>query len=45
MLNIAQIDNRPVTAKQLNVATHQDLVLSKVLLYTKCGWLSTIPEV
>ena len=45
VFNIAQIDTLPVTAKQLKAATHQDSVLSKVLLYTKCGWPSTIPEV
>ena len=45
VFNIAQIDTLPVTAKQLKAATRQDQVLSKVLLYTKCGWPSTIPEV
>ena len=45
VFNIAQIDTLPVTAKQLKAATHQDSVLSKVLLYTKCGWPLTIPEV
>ena len=45
VFNIAQIDTLPVTVKQLKAATRQDSVLSKVLLYTKCGWPSTIPEV
>jgi len=44
VFNIAQIDTLPVTVKQLKAATRQDPVLSKVLLYTKCGWPSTIPD-
>ena len=34
----------PVTVKQLKAATQQDPVLSKLLLYTKSGWPSTIPD-
>ena len=45
VFNVAQIDTLPVTAKQLRTVTRQDPVLSKVLLYTKCGWPSTIPDV
>ena len=45
VFNIGQIDTLPVTIKQLKVATRQDQVLRKVLLYTKCSWPSTIPEV
>ena len=45
VFNVAQIDTLPVTAKQLKATTHHDPLLSKVLLYTKCGWPSTVPEV
>ena len=44
VFKITQIDTLPVIVKQLKADTRQDPVLSKVLLYTKCGWPSTIPE-
>ena len=45
VFNLARIDTLPVTAKQLKAATRHDPLLSKVLLYTKCGWPSTFLEV
>ena len=45
VFNVAQIDTLPFTAKQLKAATRHDPLLSKVLLYTKCGWPSTVSEV
>ena len=38
VFNISQIEALPVTAAQIEVATQNDPVLSKVLLYTKRGW-------
>ena len=45
VFNVAQIDTLPVTVKQLKAATRHDPLLSKVLLYTKCGWPSTVLKV
>jgi len=42
--NIAQIDALPVTAAELEIGKHKDSILSKVLYYTKTGWLNVIKE-
>ena len=42
--NIAQIDALPVTSAELEVATRKDVVLSKVLYYTRTRWPNTIKE-
>ena len=45
VFNISQIDFLPVTAMQIRQATSTDPTLSKILNYTKNGWLNDIPEI
>ncbi len=44
LFNIQQIETLPVTSAQLKTATNRDPVLSRVLRYTKQGWLSEFPD-
>ena len=44
LFNIAQVEALPITAKQVQSATRQDPVLSKVLHFTRSGWPSQVPE-
>ena len=44
VFNIAQVDSLPVTAAQLEQATRQDPVLSKVFHFTKTGWPDHVSE-
>ena len=37
IFNVSQIEALPVTAVQIETATRNDLLLSKVLLYTRNG--------
>ena len=45
IFNVRQIEALPVTSVQLKAATRRDPILSKVLLHTKRGWPSKVPEV
>ena len=38
LFNICQIESLPLTSGQLKQATRTDLILSKVLMFTKTGW-------
>ena len=42
VFNISQMESLPVSVPQLRQATSTDLVLSKVLRYTQCGWPQSI---
>ena len=42
--NISQIESIPVTSSQLRRATYRDILLSKVLKYTKRGWPTEVKE-
>ena len=44
VFNISQIESIPVTSSQLRRATYTDLLLSKVLKYTKRGWPTEIKD-
>ena len=44
IFNVRQIENLPETATQLRTATRQDPILGKVLIYTKQGWPTVVPE-
>ena len=44
LFNIRQIEALPITSGQLKQATRQDAILSKVLMYTKQGWLAQITD-
>ena len=41
---IQQIEALPVTAVELRSATRSDVILSKVLRYTKSGWPVSVPD-
>ena len=41
---IRQIEALPVTAVELRSATRSDVILSKVLRYTKSGWPVSVPD-
>ena len=44
-LNMSQVEALPVTAKAIQKASRIDPVLSKVILYTRKGWPSTVRDV
>ena len=44
IFNISQIASLPVTASQLQTATRTDVLLSKVMRYTKHGWPTEVSE-
>ena len=44
VFNIAQIETLPVTFQQIQGATRNDPILSKVLHYTKNGWPHQVPD-
>ena len=44
LFNISQIESLPVTSAQLQQATNRDILLSKVVSYTKRGWPNQIGE-
>ena len=44
LFNICQIESLPLTSGQLKQATRTDLILSKVLLFTKTGWPVQVSE-
>ena len=45
LFNICQIESLPLTTGQLKQATRTDLILSKVLMFTKTSWPLQISEV
>ena len=45
LFNITQIESLPLTAQQIEQATRNDKILSKVLQYTKRGWPSQEEDV
>ena len=45
IFNVRQMEALPVTTAQLKTATRQDLVLSRVVLYTRQGWPGKVPDV
>ena len=44
LFNLSQIDQLPVDSNQIRSVTSRDVVLSKVVQYTKQSWPFTIPE-
>ena len=44
VFNVCQLESLPVQARDLEVATRQDALLSKVLRYTQRGWPQKIPD-
>ena len=42
--NIGQLEALPITSEMVREGTRRDPLLSKVLLYTKSGWPSQIPD-
>ena len=44
IFNVSQIASLPVTATQLQTATRTDLLLGKVMRYTKNGWPAEVSE-
>ena len=44
LFNICQIESLPLTSGQLKQATRTDLILSKVLVFTKTGWPVQVSE-
>ena len=45
LFNISQIEALPVTYQEIQQATRNDPVLSKVLQFVKRGWPNKVPEV
>ena len=44
VFNVAQLQSLPVNVRQLRAATSSDLVLSKVLRYTRGSWPREVPQ-
>ena len=44
VFNVAQLQSLPVNVRQLRAATSSDLVLSKVLRYTRGSWPRELPQ-
>ena len=45
VFNISQIESLPVTSSQLCTSTKNDLILSKVLMFTQSGWPNEIMDI
>ena len=44
LFNIAQMESLPVTCQQVQTATRNDPLLSKILLFTKQGWPTQVQD-